>query len=111
MRHILDSYKEEFIADTDTKITESISDVCKRMKKMGYSAADLEKINAMLDMIKPNEITDQDITEFMDLDSILNPSDYENGDVVKVIQKFAGIVQQRDAEAANTKADTNSPKK
>ena len=111
MRHILDSYKEEFIADTDTKITESISDVCKRMKKMGYSAADLEKINAMLDMIKPNEITDQDITEFMDLDSILNPSDYENGDVVKVIQKFAGVVQQRDAEAANTKADTNSSKK
>ena len=106
MRHILDSYKEEFIADTDTKVTESISDICKRMKKMGYSSADLVKINTILDMIKPNEITDQDITEFMDLDSILNPNDYEDGEVVKVIQKFANVVKQRDAEAAE-----NSSKK
>lgn len=109
MRHILDSYKEEFIADTDTKITESISDVCKRMKKMGYSSADLEKINSMLDMIKPNEITDQDITEFMDLDNILNPNDYEDGEVVKVIQKFANVVKLRDAEAAEN-SSKNSKK-
>ena len=73
---------------------------------MGYSSADLEKINTILDMIKPNEITDQDITEFMDLDSVLNPNDYEDGEVVKVIQKFANVVKQRDAAAAE-----NSSKK
>lgn len=103
MRNIFDSYKEEFIVDTDTKVTESISDICRRMKKMGFSSADLEKINSMLDMLDPKDITDQDITEFMDLDNVLNPSDYEDGNVIKVIQKFADFCRRRSEVSEDSK--------
>lgn len=93
MRSILDTYKDEFLSDDEETTNESIIDICKRMKKMGISDIDLEKLSTILDMMDPSDLTEEDINEFKTLNNVTTAEDWSNDKLIKVISKFTEITK------------------
>ena len=93
MRSILDTYKDEFLSDDEETTNESIIDICKRMKKMGISDIDLEKLSTILDMMDPTDLTEEDINEFKTLNNVTTAEDWSNDKLIKVISKFTEITK------------------
>ena len=93
MRSILDTYKDEFLSDDEETTNESIIDICKRMKRMGISDIDLEKLSTILDMMDPSDLTEEDINEFKTLNNVTTAEDWSNDKLIKVISKFTEITK------------------
>ena len=95
MRNIFDSYKEDFLADNEIKNTESISDICKRMQSMGINKSDIEKVSTILDLINPDDVTNEDIASFTNLDSVTTPEDWQDENFIKLVEKFRDVTRSR----------------